>query len=290
MKIAGTEQGAPMDTATTELADVKIRVGDRGQIDFAVAPVAGRDAFFCLGVRKSGSTLLNKIVINLARRNNIHAIDVPGAFFKNGFKVADWMGADLTEVVKPGNLYLGFRSYPKNFEAYEPYRLGRKIFMFRDPRDALVSQYFSDAYSHSLPSANTEAAEKAKQDFLKKRAEALEADIEKYVLDHAPGFQRTLMEFEPLLKDPACLTVRYEDYIFQKRRLISKILKHFEWESKPGQIDQILNALDEVPGTEDKTKFVRAVVPGDHRRKLKPETIRKLDNRLAKVLSTFDYA
>lgn len=267
---------------------VRVKAGERDQLDFQIGE-GNKPACFCLGVRKSGSTMLNRVVINLAKRNNFHTVDIPGTFFKSGYKVADWMKADLTDIVRPNNCYIGYRSYPKNLEAYEPFRRGKKIFMHRDPRDALVSQYFSDAYSHSLPSAKTEAGQKAAQEFLEKRKEAQATSIETYVLEQAPSIQRTLMSFAHLLDDPTCLVLRYEDYVFQKNRMIHKILHHFGWEAKLGQIEQILAVVDEIPDKEDKTKFVRAVVPGDHRRKLSPETIRKLNNRMEQVLHTFDY-
>ena len=72
--------------------------------------------------------------------------------------------------------------------------------------------------------------------------------------------------------------------------MILKIAGHFGWEAKPGHVEQLLSVVDEMPDKEDKTKFVRAVVPGDHRRKLAPETIQKLDNQLKQSLQTFDYA
>ena len=275
--------------AKTEPATVTVQVGDKGRLDFQVTEGSGEAPCFALGVRKSGSTMLHKLVMFLARKNNTNAVDIPGTFFKRGFVVQDWVNADLSHVVQPGNVYVGFRSFPTNFGRYEHFRNGRKIFMFRDPRDALVSQYFSDAYSHSLPSKETETGAKASEAFLKKREEALATDIETYVMKHAKSFDTTLMQFAPLLDDPTCLTLRYEDYIFQKKRLIHKILNHFEWNCAPGHVETLLKNIDEVPNSEDKQRFVRRVIPGDHRNKLTPEAIRKLNNRLKDVLQVFDY-
>jgi hypothetical protein len=275
--------------AKAEPATVHVEVGDKGGIDFQVAEDQSEAPCFALGVRKSGSTMLHKLVMFLARKNNTNAVDIPGTFFKRGYVVQDWVKADLSHVVQRGNVYVGFRSYPTNFDRYEHFRNGRKIFMFRDPRDALVSQYFSDAYSHSLPSKETEVGAKATEAFLKKREETLATDIETYVMKHAKSFDSTLMQFAPLLDDPTCLTLRYEDYIFQKKRLIHKILNHFEWSCAPGHIEALLKTIDEVPSSEDKQRFVRRVIPGDHRNKLTPEAIRKLNNRLKDVMHLFDY-
>jgi hypothetical protein len=276
-------------TAEAELATVTVAVGTKGSLDFQINQADQRDACFCLGVRKSGSTMLHKMVQFLARKNNVHSVDIAGNFFKSGFVVSDWVAADLSNVVQPGNVYVGFRSFPTNFNQYDAFRNGRKIFMFRDPRDALVSQYFSDAYSHSLPSKETETGAKASEAFLKKREDALATDIETYVLKHARPFENTLMAFAPMLDDPTCLTLRYEDYIFQKKRLINKILQHFGWQCAPGHIETLMKTIDSVPDAEDKKRFVRRVIPGDHRNKLTPETIRKLNNQMREVLHVFDY-
>lgn len=270
-----------------QLSKISLPVGDHS-LDFEIAVDPSSKPFFCLGVRKSGSTLLHKIVSFLARRNNINIVDVPGTFFKNGLVAADWMAADMTDIVKPGNVYVGFRSFPTSFAESEAFASSLKIFMYRDPRDALVSQYYSDAYSHSLPTSNG-LTNKGGEIFAKKRADALADEVDSYVLKHARAIRNTLMSFETLDNDPLCLKLRYEDYVFQKKRLIHKILDHFGWECHQGPIENILKQVDEVPDSEDKMRFVRRVVPGDHRAKLKPETIRELDNRLKDVMKLYDY-
>lgn len=281
--------GGPPDLPPTR--DVVVPVGDAGRLTFKVAVegVEHGPPAFSLGVRKSGSTLLHKIVSFLARRNGVHTVDVPGMFFRNGFTVTDWVRADLAPVIAPGNVYIGYRSFPTNLVGTAGFAEAKKIYMFRDPRDALVSQYFSDAYSHSLPSRATEKGAQAAQAFEKKRAEALASDIEGYVVKHARGFDNTLLAFAPMLDDPTCLQLRYEEYIFQKKRLVHKILSHFGWTCLPGQVEALLKQVDEVPESEDKQRFVRRVVPGDHRNKLTPETIRKLNNVLRESMRLHDY-
>jgi hypothetical protein len=263
--------------------------GRKSLLTFDVADVPGGEVFFCLGVRKSGSTLLNRIVLPLARRNGIKPVDIPGAFFMHGMGVADWAGADLRDVVRPGNIYVGFRSFPANIAVYPRFEMARKVFMFRDPRDALVSQYFSDAYSHVPPAGDTDASRQHAEMFEKRRAEARETPIDDYVLKRARSMDKTLCAFGSLLSDPRCLLLRYEDYVFQKPRLIHKILRHFDWTCPPGAIEALLKQVDQVPESEDPQRFVRRVIPGDHRKKLSPSTINKLNNLLSESLQMFDY-
>ena len=163
----------------------------------------------------------------------------------------------------------------------------REVFLFRDPRDALVSQYFSDAYSHQLPDAGPTLGD-GRAAFEAKRAAALQTPIDDYVIAHARPMRRTLTEYAGLLDDPDCLCLRYEDVVFQKRRMVRHVLAHFGWTASPGQIDLLMAQIDTLPEAEDPTRFLRKAVPGDHRVKLRPDTIAALDKVLRPVLLRFD--
>lgn len=258
------------------------------QVPFEVAPGTSGPIFISLGVRKSGSTLLHKILSFLSAQNGVNIVDVAGTFFRKGLVVGDWAEIEMSDLLRPGNIYTGFRAFPPAIARTDKFRDALKVFMFRDPRDALVSQYFSDAYSHAIPSKE-EAVGEGREIFLRKRQNAREANIDDYVLKHARNFGHTLERYAPLLNDPNCLVLRYEDFVFQKRRLVHKVLQHFGWTLGPKQLDRLMEMVDQVPNSEDKTKFVRKAVPGDHRVKLAPETIAKLDEDLHEVMRLYDY-
>lgn len=245
--------------------------------------------FASLGVRKSGSTLLHKITNFMAQRNDVTPVDVPGAFFTRGLSASDWMrGVDLRPLLKPQNILTGFRSFPKSLENAPAFMEARKVFMFRNPLDALVSQYFSDAYSHALPQENEKTA--GREEFIRKRDEALRADINPWVLERAGSLQATMMQFTPILEDRNCLILRYEDMIFNKERAIDDILSHFGWSLTETAKATLLSSVDIVPKEEDKSNFIRKAVPGDHKNKLSEETIAELTEKLAPALSAFGYS
>lgn len=259
---------------------------DQTEVDFTVD--TGRPdlpPYFCFGIRKSGSTLLNKIVGAMAHACKFNRVDVPGRMFKLGKTVSDWKDSELSDIVAGGNVYLGFRALPAKLASASLVLAAPKVFMFRDPRDALVSQYFSDAYSHDLP----EVDGKGRDLFLKKREVAQSADIDEWVLEHCANMRKTLAAFLPLLGDAMCLKLRYEDYVFQKRRMIYKIMRHFEWPISEDVVDRILALVEYVPEAEDQKRFIRKAIPGDHVVKLKKSTIGKLNHRLGDVLTAYDY-
>jgi len=257
------------------------------EIAFDIAPGLNGPAFFCLGVRKSGSSLFNQITGYLAQRNAVPNVALPDRMFRLGLRARDWAEIDLTPLIHPGNLYSAFRTLPPGLSAAQGYRDGRKVFMFRDPRDALVSLYYSDSYSHGLPQASGALGD-GRALFEAKRAAALQTPIDDYVLREARPMLRTLTQYATLLEDPQCLCLRYEDYLFQKRRLVRKVLAHFGWNLGQGQIERLMGMVDKLPEAENPANFLRKAVPGDHRVKLKPETIAALDKVLRPVLTLYD--
>ncbi|HEV8691928.1 MAG TPA: hypothetical protein VGQ91_16615, partial [Ideonella sp.] len=64
--------------------------------------------YFVLGVRKSGSSILNTMVSALAKRQGIPYVDVPGQLFKAGVKNEAWRrDPAMGDLLRGGNLYGG---------------------------------------------------------------------------------------------------------------------------------------------------------------------------------------
>ncbi len=259
-------------------SDLEVEVSDGGQ----------GPCFFSLGVRKSGSTMLHKIVNFLATRNRVSIVNLPDLFFRSGFTFKDWAQLDFGHLIRPGNLYTGFRTFPAPIADSPAFRHNPKVFIHRDPRDALVSEYFSDAFTHRIPQ-NENSDGQGREIFLEKRAAAQAADIDEWVLSKCASLGQTMLQFAPLMKDPRCLVFRYEAVIFEKRRLIHKILDHFGWSLGAADLAKILGDVDVVPEEENQRAFIRKAVPGDHRAKLAGATIAELNSRLSDVMELYDY-
>lgn len=257
----------------------------RGCAEFEVADNEERECYFILGVRKSGSSILNSIVGALAGMNDIQFIDVAGTLFKSGLRVSDWQNdSSLCELLRPGNVYGGFRNFPSGLTCAPQFRGSRKILMVRDPRDALVSEYFSNAYSHSIPQGGS-----GRSAMLAERDAALSSDLQSYVLRMAPSLRRALREYLPLMDDPTAHVIRYEDRIMQKKALIRDICASFSWSVSDENVGHILGWADIIPDAERPTAFIRRVRPGDYVEKLAPETIRELNVLFTEELSRFGY-
>lgn len=91
----------------------------------------------------------------------------------------------------------------------------------------------------------------------------------------------------PYAADPRCLVLSYERHILDKRGLIRAIAGHSGLPVRDPQVEVFAARIDVVPETEDARRFVRRVLPGDHRDKPRPETIARLDQICAPVAGLF---
>jgi hypothetical protein len=271
------------------MSQLTVHLANGRAVAFDVDLALEGPAFFVLGVRKSGSSLLNAIVMALAMLNNRRLIDVGGTLFEHNIRVAEWKrDPALLSLMHPGNVYGGFRDLPVCLADAPRFRAGLKLLMVRDPRDALVSEFFSIAFSHPipLPASGSDQVTRLMQDL---RQGAVGADINNYVLSRARAMADTMADYATIMGDGNLLTVKYEDYIFNKPRLIRAIATHFGWTVGARSVDDILQWADVRPATEDPRAFVRRVTPGDHLAKLRAATIVQLNELLRRPMELFGY-
>jgi hypothetical protein len=267
---------------------ITVALANGRQIAFEVAP-AGHGPHFLLGVRKSGSSILNNIVKALARLDDRNFVDVGDTFFAANVLTTDWQSDPaLRDLLRRGNIYGGFRDMPLALRGADLFDEAPKLLMVRDPRDALVSEYFSNAFSHNIPQQTGDSGEVTAL-MLEKRQQARGQDIADFVLHMAAAMNDTMMLYAPLVGQQPTLVLKYEDMIFDKRALIAHIGRQFSLAIRPGSIDHILGWADKRPTVEDPHAFVRKVRPGDHIDKLDAATIARLNEMLRPSMEVFGY-
>lgn len=269
---------------------VTLTLANGAQPHFPVPkPHASHSAGFVLGVRKCGSSIMNSMVMALARREGVGFLDIGGLFFKQNIAEADWCpDPALGGLLQSGVCHGGFRTYPAGLAAHPLYREGRKILLLRDPRDALVSEYFSVAYTHKLPKPGH--GEGVREALLAERAAARAQELADFVLARAPSMNATMLGYRACLQDSNVAVFFYEDVILQKRAWLLAICRHFGWAAPPARaLDHILSWADVVPAQEAPDKFIRRVLPGDHRAKLPRPVIHALNRTLEESMAVFGY-
>ena len=82
---------------------------------------------------------------------------------------------------------------------------------------------------------------------------------------------------------------RYEDVVFDKRSWIQSMVTYLSLEAAPAMLDRIVERNDVIPQTEQNDSHIRRVSPGDHKEKLAPETIERLNSEFAPILNRYGY-
>jgi len=268
---------------------VEITLQNGRSVAFDVDLGLERPAYFVFGVRKSGSTLLNAIAAEMARLNGRRFVDVGDTFFQQNVRAIDWQyDSALAAILHPGNVYGGFRDMPFAMLNNDLFERSPKVLIVRDPRDALVSEYFSNRYSHPIPKATVESSEMTAL-MERQRENALNSSTDTYVLNAARDLARSILEFGAIAKSSGTTIFKYEDYIFNKRALIAMIARQFGWTVDESSVVEILQWADVRPTREDPQAFIRKVTPGDHREKLSPATIASLNHHLRAAMLLLNY-
>lgn len=229
-------------------------------------------------VHKCGSTFTKKTLLKLIGPENIIPIKLSAYLSPEKKEKYYYDASFMTKVLKPkGFLFGAFKDmYP--FANLDQYKV---ILILRDPRDVLTSSYFSTLYNHPLTA----------EDMIKKRKKYAEYTIDEYVLEIAPGIQKKYEAYcKNLLSDQNVLFLKYEEMVGDFSSWLAKIASYLELKNPEKRIEELVEATKFRVKKEDKNSFVRNITPGDHKNKLKPETINHLNILFRNELLKLDYA
>lgn len=251
-------------------------------------PPTGRPDFhsaMIFAIAKSGSTLVNLVVEALMREVAVPVIDIPTLGFQNGF-LPDHILCEVEDLFKEhGYCYLGYRSVPNFMVGLIPQMPQKKVFVLRDPRDMLVSLYFSMKYSHEIPERGTLQS----MYFSRLVVKNAQMSIDEYCIYYAGLLSQEFSKCMEFAEDPRTLLLRYEDFIYDKRKLVEDVCNFLMLDVPKSRRAEIAQQFDLIPKSDRPNEHVRQAHPGDHRRKLKVETVCILNEILARSLDLFGY-
>ena len=187
-----------------------------------------------------------------------------------------------------------------NVPQLENYRV---ILHLRDPRDVLVSMFYSYCYIHAGEvEGNTgyrkEVADKGIDAFVLSKASE---ECPSYRGDYGTGAhsedlignipKRYRDYIDRLLGRPNVIFVKYEEMVTDYRSWLEKVIQPFPLENKETIIEKLV-ALSPTffpKRTTDIMNHRRHITPGDYKEKLKPSTIRQLDDIFGNTLDVLGY-
>ncbi len=239
-------------------------------------------------VSRSATQSTKGILSRCAKENGMTPAHLNGYAEAKGMPFFDRLSANQMEtykqVFKPkGYIYSVFGGFVRGIPELERYLI---ILMIRDPRDSLTSLYYSNAFTHSLPIGRTNEPA-----FLANRNRVRKMSVDDFVLSEKDQYcEKYRVYMKELENSPNVLVTKYEDMISDFANWLDTILSFCSLSCSETTRNKLIAEARRSQNTkENKMRHKRQVTPGDHRRKLIPETIAKLNADLADILSAYGY-
>ena len=240
-------------------------------------------------VYKAGSSFLGSFIKKIMDGAGITSVDLDGYFYHLG-KGGQWEKSNRTIMHVPyrskGYFYGPFRSFNRGITNIDDYKI---ILVLRDPRDVIVSAYYS-IYSHIMPTLENK---KNRQHRVNRRKRLRELSVDDYVIDKLNSDSHFLDRYyeydNELMGKPNVLFLKYEDMVTNFEPWLERLLEFLDLDVSPRLISEIKAGADFKVSNEDIYKHKRQVTPGDHKRKLKPETIAVLNEKTKEVLKLYNF-
>ena len=215
-------------------------------------------------LNKAATQYTKSILNRCAIENGMQPVNIHGYAFNTDFPFLDHLSAEEMKKYhhifkQNGYLYSVFGGMIEGIPNLEKYKV---LLMVRDPRDILVSGFYSIAYSHSTPDKQGNKYEK----FMEQRAKARGSTIDKYVIAESDKVYNIFLRYKNLLIDihPTVCVITYEQMVDDFQVWLKDTL-------------------------EDIHKHIRKGKAGDYMEKLNSETIEHLNTKFSSILDALGY-
>ncbi|MEM0993327.1 MAG: sulfotransferase domain-containing protein [Bacteroidota bacterium] len=241
-------------------------------------------------LNKSATQYVKKVLCQAATAEKMSCVNLNGYAFHSDFPYLDLLSrADFEAyqyLFKPkGYLYSVFGGMVDGLNNLEQYLV---VLMIRDPRDILVSSYYSTAYSHPSPGKHSNKS----ADFYEKRQETQQMNVDEYVLKESESVLKVYNRYLELLivKHPTCYITKYEDMVADHETWLNSLLEYCQLAiDEKLKANLLLQNKRLKPKAENINDHMRKGVAGDFLEKLQAETIVQLNEKFAHILARFAY-
>jgi hypothetical protein len=246
-----------------------------------------------IGIHKGGSTMLHDFLQiylnNPGKTYHYSRLDIPSVLFHSlGLTDEEFDDVDLIPRFLTTNqscCFFGWRNIPMSFLRYKSALSNfPSVVLIRDPRDCVVSAYYSFLKNHCLPRNHNSTAAK---EIIEEREKSAGMSIDQWALKNVARFTNELSRIA-LFMHHNMRIYRYEDIWESKGEFLSSVIGNLGLPFSEPAFQNAFDRINIAPGT-DRRGHVRQGKPGDHRAKLSPETIDQINLRYQSLLSFFGY-
>jgi hypothetical protein len=237
---------------------------------------------------KAATQTVKKLLIECGRQNGLTPALLHDYAFHHSMPFLDHLDSEgmkkYAHLFKSnGYVYTVFGGMIEGIPSLEEFKV---VLVVRDPRDILVSDYYSIAYSHAIPDGEK------REVYLSRREKALATKLDEYVLQSAPKlrsvFERYTIHLFPVC--PGVHVARYEDMVENFPAWLAALLAACGLAVPEAERRQLIEENEaRRPKGENIHKHLRKGMPGEHREKLTPATIEILDSIFKEPLDRFNY-
>jgi hypothetical protein len=253
-----------------------------GETEILIPDPADIDSFYLFAMHKSGSTLLNKMMNSALMLARIPQIAIPDVAFAAGLPENNILNADKI-IFGRGYCYRGFRIFPSYLTKFDISKL-KKILLVRDPRDMIVSFYFSMGQSHVIPDSGP-----VRDELISIRDKTKSLSIDEFCTLNYKKFVKEFESYQSVIESEHRL-YRYEDVVFNKLDWLNDMLLYLGLVIKPDDRTRIAQQNDIRPAIERPQEHIRQVTPGNYQKHLSETTIKRLNSEFRDILDQFGYA
>jgi len=241
-------------------------------------------------VYKAASSFIGGFMNKIVAEAGMTPVNLDGYFFDKG-QGREWESSGRVIYDVPysptGYFYGPFRSFNKAVTEIDRYKI---LLVLRDPRDVIVSSYYS-LYSHVSPQALDKDQLVQRH---RRRKKKTELTVDDYVIDKLNTTTRLtdyLMEYHRQLSGKEnVLCLKYEDMVTDFEPWLNRLSTFLDLDISEALRNEICDSGNFRVDKENVYKHKRQVTPGDYKRKLKPETIEGLNNNMKNVLNLYGYS
>ncbi|MDK3020922.1 sulfotransferase domain-containing protein [Pseudodonghicola flavimaris] len=237
----------------------------------------------CVSMHKAGSTITDQILVDFCTARGLE-MDRISLIAPSSPLPLDQVYIQHQKQMRDEGVYYGVIRGP--WASRMPKLKDLKVIVqVRDPRDCITSAYFSYRQSHVPP----KDSDKLKA-FLERREAMKEMNIDEYARGEISNYRNRLQVLRNLVEEHNdVLVLKYEEMVLNTESWLNRISDFIDQPLTNELRVTLGEKIDFTPKNEDPSKHKRQVTPGDHLRKMSPETIDALDEGMANQMQFFGY-